>query len=1558
MPDRSALTSARTTLQASRTALADAIYQLTVAQQNTALAQRLTPSALTDAQTAESRAQQAVAAARSALSSAQTALNGAIGSWLGNFDYNGDISRLEAASPIVLFPVRIETRFTSTMLNVRVYPDEIFLNSHETALTPDELAAGQKYYNDLNTGGAATEKPNWAQMVRDFGSLRAAYILRITLPVFAETSSSGSSSSSSCFIPTGHDDPLIFPTDIHLRAATWTRATEAVLPDRWIVMTRRGNTRNFFPGKPIPEPLAMTADPNADPTTGQTQLPNGLTVDDGSRWTIEFQRAFDIGMAIQVPLTSQDLTHGFDRLVVFGVKTSLAALDTSTLLEQLMDAHHYTRGVAFVRQGTATNNTKSHPTEYPPADDAGLASFGIERIPPPCDRFIAHPVLPYTADGYFWTKLLGVPSGVVQNVDRAYEQEHENAAAMTTALWPVTYGAFLQFMMSPIFTPAQIANAKSYFIDNVFPRGPAPTIRIGAVPYGILPAASLGRWQARGLGSSNDEAIEAALLAPLQLAVPIWKNASSKVAQITPNSANPQTDLAKVMALYPSAREMRLRFGLGPQITLNLADLLLWDIAAVFGQLDLLTSDLFGRFGHPEWRPRIGRTLFYPGQALETTPFVDKPQNLSETTTLSQDYLNGIATATAASLIANTVPNKPSSDSLLYELLRTSTLTEYARVADAFLQGQPFYLFPWLNYEIFGLTGLPSTSSGIISLLQQKSIVPPASGFATLGDYVQNQSGKHVAALQKLATASTAELDRLLTETVDVSSHRIDAWVTAFATRRVFALRTAQEQASMSPLGTFFGGYGWVENLRPETAPTVTAPDGSPANIDPTNGGFIHAPSTTHAMAAAVLRNGFLTRNPEDPQKYAFDLTSRRVRKALKALQEVRAGLHFGEVLGYLFERGLQEGHPGVPGLNALRFTFRNLYPLVAGKDGVDTSPANVAAARTVVDGLALYRAFQAATIPFGSNGLPTQGTSSYAAVQTELANLRDLVDAVGDLLTAEGVYQLVSGNVTGATPSLDNLINGGVPPNPTVVQSPRAGRGLTHTVVYAFQGAPAALPANWPTTLTPRASAEPTLNAWLGTILGDPARVTAKVNITRESGQSSASVTLQALAIHPLDLLALASATAQPNQAGLLDALITVAAVGDDPTVTSAKVDYSADPNRDPSKDRNFSEIIELLRALRGVLSSSRPLAVADLLSPADQTDTLPQVEPTALANAQEILARAEGAVTALENAHAQIDDALKAFDANNAASFTNLLASLRNAAAIAPERALVPSGMSQTSAIDLGGALLKELDARDQTASAIKGALPSTPTSGQVLQAATAILQTVFGQDFFAMPQVSAPQVGELQQAFAGQSTLLGTDGTRAATRFLQQAAHGRPQLANYRKFGIYARSLGAPAPGVQVAQIPFDPTETWLALPFTTEPEESRLSFLLLSASGPLDPSLDWQGIVLDSWIEAIPAQQQPTAIAFNYNSPRPNAPSCVLVVPPSSTGNNWVPADLVATLEETLDLAKVRAVDRELLDLGQILPAIDIPNSIDANVTVSSGKIGATVSLGSFFQVGFT
>src|SRR6266540_5952893 len=78
---------------------------------------------------------------------AEPRLAAALSAWLqGATGVADDVARLEGNVPIVFFPVRVQTRFETRVVNniqqrflkIRVYPDEILINSHETALTPDE----------------------------------------------------------------------------------------------------------------------------------------------------------------------------------------------------------------------------------------------------------------------------------------------------------------------------------------------------------------------------------------------------------------------------------------------------------------------------------------------------------------------------------------------------------------------------------------------------------------------------------------------------------------------------------------------------------------------------------------------------------------------------------------------------------------------------------------------------------------------------------------------------------------------------------------------------------------------------------------------------------------------------------------------------------------------------------------------------------------------------------------------------------------------------------------------------------------------------------------------------------------------------------------------------------------------------------------------------------------------------------------------------------------------------------------------------------------------------
>src|SRR4051812_45807968 len=74
-----------------------------------------------------------------------------IGLWVpATTTVEADLTRLSADSPVVFFPIRVETRFgrdknNNPALLVRVYPDEIFINLHETALTREEYQAGIDY---------------------------------------------------------------------------------------------------------------------------------------------------------------------------------------------------------------------------------------------------------------------------------------------------------------------------------------------------------------------------------------------------------------------------------------------------------------------------------------------------------------------------------------------------------------------------------------------------------------------------------------------------------------------------------------------------------------------------------------------------------------------------------------------------------------------------------------------------------------------------------------------------------------------------------------------------------------------------------------------------------------------------------------------------------------------------------------------------------------------------------------------------------------------------------------------------------------------------------------------------------------------------------------------------------------------------------------------------------------------------------------------------------------------------------------------------------------------
>ena len=294
---------------------------------------------------------------------------------------------------------------------------------------------------------------------------------------------------------------------------------------------------------------------------------------------------------------------------------------------------------------------------------------------------------------------------------------------------------------------------------------------------------------------------------------------------------------------------------------------------------------------------------------------------------------------------------------------------------------------------------------------------------------------------------------------------------------------------------------------------------------DATNQGYVHAPSLNHAVAAAVLRNGYISdASPQNRQTMAVNLTSERVRTAMSMIEGIRAGQSLSSLLGYQFERGLHDRH-NLAEVDKFIYKLRKAFPIRADRitstkteEGVSIEAIE---ARNVINGLALVEhmtATQKFTYPFGKDDvLPDASPLESAAIDAEADRLRESHDAVADLALSEGVYQAVLGNYDRVASTYDAYARGNFPPEPDVVRTPLNGISLTHRVALQLESGVSATNSPVPSiAMTPRAQAEPALNSWIAGVLPDPAEVGCVVTFlsVATGAMASEEVTLAQVAI------------------------------------------------------------------------------------------------------------------------------------------------------------------------------------------------------------------------------------------------------------------------------------------------------------------------------------------------------------------------------------------------------------------------------------------------------------
>jgi hypothetical protein len=242
---------------------------------------------------------------------------------------------------------------------------------------------------------------------------------------------------------------------------------------------------------------------------------------------------------------------------------------------------------------------------------------------------------------------------------------------------------------------------------------------------------------------------------------------------------------------------------------------------------------------------------------------------------------------------------------------------------------------------------------------------------------------------------------------------------------------------------------------------------------------------------------------------------------------------------------------------------------------------------------------------------------------------------------------------------------------------------------------------------------------------------------------------------------------------------------------------------------------------------------------------------------------------------------------------------------------------------------------------------AIATPPTSNdRAVTLAIGACKAILGDSFTVLPAFALANEADVLQSHGDTAQLLQHAVTTLGMQspedeWIRSVAYVRPKVAAWERIRLLHETLLRTTLDLTAVQLPYRSGDSWLGVTLpdtdaaTGEPFDISRDTLSVVTHGAaaFTPGSLRSGILVDSWAETIPAQEQSTGLAFHYNRPNAMPPQAMLLaVPPELTGK-WSWDALVKILNDTLRRAKLRAVEPYLLDkrtgnpeLGVLLPAI--------------------------------
>ncbi|MBE7173193.1 MAG: hypothetical protein INR73_21645 [Williamsia sp.] len=1042
-----------------------------------------------------------------------------------------------------------------------------------------------------------------------------------------------------------------------------------------------------------------------------------------------------------------------------------------------------------------------------------------------------------------------------------------------------------------------------------------------------------------------------------------------------------------------------------------------------------------------------------PGNIIEPVE-LSHEHGLSKLPGRNEDYIDWLLSNHPNTLYGHNEIGNPAaipSQSLLFLMLRQSLLQAYQEAALSMMQKEnlithgrrremgnknyfmytqvspniwrPLYLTKWhLLFESF--TGLNTISQLAFSGKPDnnpfyKYMTMPGS-FGSMANYMDDVRNpgelvKHVYrashkqdfnkltgvrnAIQQLKRISTADLEILFAEQMDMLTYRLDAWTLGMANRRLLQLREKNSQ------GLYMGAYAYVENLRPaaQKSPLTDSNKlkdfklaaGKPVYHEADNQGFVHAPSINQAITAAVLRSAYKANGDEDiHNRLAVNISSARVRMALNLIEGIRNGQELGAILGFQFERGLHERY-GTVELDKFIQPFRKAYPLT--QQVLESAGGTPAYVSQVVNGAEMlqdiYKEIQWLQFPTGDTLGTLLKASNYSALPGKIKNLiqsalqtgdnatkvfdsiieeidrmADAFDALGDLAISESVYQIVQGNHVRAAAMLTALAEHKNIPDPQIIQTNRSGTVVTHRLVLNL---PAhtdlfTTPPGWEGRGSYRSFTEPSLNYWLGTILGDQHSFKCTVTLKGRENLLKETLSLAELNWQPIDFFSLPGGEEELKQVvqnwyrlqhKLFDAPVEI-----DPAERGA--DWNAG-------DRTIRELFLQLAHVRNLLSNARMAGAGDLLGPDAEADP----KNPGNYDGAEYGKRVRTAYQSLQMLNQAISQ--EAFVAAvlsgskavaevvaQTGDFDKIMQHLNNALLMGIPHAgsLQFSGSDEQArfaeALQHLLNIYKESASRKSNAHDLLGVLDSSQETGFKIEKLGELAKLLFGKQFTAIPLYMPANAVNInaQLTLPPDKHITRQLGTGAAENWLQSIARVRKRMQDLALLRQAEDMNDLAITPLQPVQFPFSEGDYWLGMqyPDSYKPAEDKLSLVLVNDTQ-FSAQTTQSGLIIDEWLEIIPGREETSGIAFHFNQPDVTAPQAILLAVHPRTDDMWTFDDLVHTVDDTIALAKNRIIEPDLVNqsvFNHALPAMA------AEVTPSTSFINQPANpLGNVVEMDF-